>query len=824
MVEQSEIHRKSRSKKVEERKEAAEQLGDYFPIQKNKKQAIEDLLQLTEDKNDYVRRGAAYALGDVYSHIPDKHKQQAWENLLQLTEDKNDDVRRGAAYALAAAYSHIPDEHKQQAWEDLIKLTLDKNDDVRWLAVYTLGATYSHIPDEHKQQAWEDLIKLIQDKNDYLRRRAIYALGAAYSHIPDKHKQQAWEDLIKLMQDKNDDVRMGTADALDAVYSSIPDKHKQQAWGDLIKLTQDINYYVRRRTTSALGTAYSSIPDKYKHQAWDDMIRLTSDNDSDVRASAYHSLGKASIFRATNAKNHNNFKKLIEEAIGYFEQSTLQEAWSEPAKFCLPFYRSFYTLTFKKEEAEAEVQRYIAEAKSAVEGSRSKGHLLEAVENLGNALKEAQKARDFDALKSDLNAYRRYCERAADLLTEVEGTAPGAAGALRRALPIIDERIQGIIGEIREKAKNLCKKTKDTPLEPLGIETNEIAKQLSELKDISIEFGMDRLMSSVYKFCEYIPSDKRPEVCGKIAFAKNKGAPETGKIIADVFEHILNNIDIPRIKDVYISEKRNNTVRIATVQLKFKLTDSFPPKIINEEKVKNNVLQALKIAKEEKANIVCLPELCICEEWLPDIKRQCEGMIVIPGSYYDKDYHNICKLILNSDIEVSPQVKFNPSAFEDSEIMGSRMVPGDKSVNIYETEYGKLAVLICRDFGNFIYYLRGYVDMVFVPSYNDANERFHKDADTYVTNNPSYVIISNAAHFGGTSIFGQLNRAYFKILEQNGCKVKGDKSYKLCEIKAKKEGIIIADFNLNYKSPQLQTAIDPNEEIKPIKNIKKIEI
>jgi hypothetical protein len=46
-----------------------------------------------------------------------------------------------------------------------------------------------------------------------------------------------------------------------------------------------------------------------------------------------------------------------------------------------------------------------------VEGSEIKEKLLEAVENLGNALTEVHKARDFNDLKSDLNAYRRYCDR-----------------------------------------------------------------------------------------------------------------------------------------------------------------------------------------------------------------------------------------------------------------------------------------------------------------------------------------------------------------------------------------------------------------------------
>lgn len=141
--------------------------------------------------------------------------------------------------------------------------------------------------------------------------------------------------------------RREAADQLEICFASLKDK--KQAWEDLRKLMQDKNDGVRRGAAYALGAAYSHIPDEHKQQAWEDLHRLTSDNDGDVRASAYHSLGKASIFRATNAENYNNFKKLMEETIGYFEKSTLQEAWSEPAKFCLPYLLRNMLRSIKKE-------------------------------------------------------------------------------------------------------------------------------------------------------------------------------------------------------------------------------------------------------------------------------------------------------------------------------------------------------------------------------------------------------------------------------------------------------------------------------------------
>jgi hypothetical protein len=65
---------------------------------------------------------------------------------------------------------------------------------------------------------------------------------------------------------------------------------------------------------------------------------------------------------------------------------------------------------------------------------------------------------------------------------------------------------------------------------------------------------------------------------------------------------------------------------------------------------------------------------------------------------------------------------------------------------------------------------------------------------------------------------------YFPVLVQKKFKKKDDSSYKLCEIEAEKEGMIIAEFNLDHKSPQLQTTINPDEEIIPVRNIQIIEL
>ncbi|CAG0965318.1 MAG: hypothetical protein OIN86_00665 [Candidatus Methanoperedens sp.] len=169
---------------------------------------------------------------------------------------------------------------------------------------------------------------------------------------------------------------------------------------------------------------------------------------------------------------------------------------------------------FKKVEAEVEVQKYLFEAKSAVQGSESKERLIEAVENLGNALKEARKAQDFSDVKADLNSYMRYCERACKLLDITEEKVPGASRLIRKGLPIIDERIKGIIAEIQEKAKALCKQVKDTEYKEIGQQVNNVGQELSKvINPIRLEKEVSRMLIPISAMCKKMPQEDRGEAC-----------------------------------------------------------------------------------------------------------------------------------------------------------------------------------------------------------------------------------------------------------------------------------------------------------------------
>jgi len=326
------------------------------------------------------------------------------------------------------------------------------------------------------------------------------------------------------------------------------------------------------------------------------------------------------------------------------------------------------------------------------------------------------------------------------------------------------------------------------------------------------------------KFCEYLPADKRDHILEDLKKAKYLDIHGLFETTLTKLQEIYENFTIPPIITIHANKSNNHKqaiVRIAAIQLTFKLTNSFPPTLEKKAECKQKIISALDTAKSSGTHIACLPELCMCEEWVLGLKDRYPDIIIIGGSFYKNDF-NECPVIMN--MEVPLQLKKSPSRFEDPEITGRGMKSGDKLYR-YETQLGTFSVLVCIDFLNYAKFC-DQADIIFCPSYNEAKgiERFHEYANSHVTNTPSYIIISNSALFGGTSIFGQLHRDYYRGLVENGCKRGDDDSYKLCDLEKGFEGMIIADFDMVHKSVQVPAPSDITKVIKSIKNIRKINL
>jgi len=259
---------------------------------------------------------------------------------------------------------------------------------------------------------------------------------------------------------------------------------KEQSWSDIEHLAKNSDSIVRGGTASILGSIFSLVLDR--NLAWTALEQLARDKNNHVRMNAYHSLGRASVLKATEAEKEEGIKGELENAVDYFGLASRENPKYNPAHFCYPFYRSYYNIIFQ--EADNEVQTFIAEARDAVGRSSSKEELLGIIENLSNALNEAQrlKNRPLGEIADNLKIQRSYCEEAAKLMDSIEGKVPSVIKLFRKGNVIVDNRIKDLIAEIQDNARKIFEITSKSGsnYKVLGDNINETAKLLSA-KDLA---------------------------------------------------------------------------------------------------------------------------------------------------------------------------------------------------------------------------------------------------------------------------------------------------------------------------------------------------
>jgi HEAT repeat protein len=532
-ADQEEIHRLSLSENTQDRLKAVVLIGDEFENLPDKSAAWDDLIRLTIDKDWKVRGGAANSLGSAFFSVPDKsvawadlhkltsnedsevrwnaldafgfifsslpNKSEAWDDLHRLTSDKDSNVRRLAAIALGSAFFSVSD--KSAAWADLHRLTSDKNWKVRSSAAYALGSAFSSVPD--RSTAWADLHRLISNKNSYVRSSAANAFGSAFSSVPDK--SVAWDDLHKLTSDKNSYIRSEAANSLGSAFFSVPDK--SAAWDDLHRLTIDKDWNVRGRAAKSIGSAFFSIPDK--SVAWNDLHRLTSDEDSEVKMYTNQSLGKICIYKASKSENEDDSRSFLEEAILYFEKAAKEDTWDNPAKFCSVFYRSFDAVLFKKVNSKKEIEKYITDAKEEVWGSESKQKLIEAIEQLAEALEIAHEAPESGSdWQETLKNCSEICNYAEQLMDENKDKTPAVHSLYKIAKPSFDKRITELIDKLKENADIAYDKSRNTPAEPIASFIKEEIYGWNVTDQNLMSMSLDLLCESLRQQIPKIPDNK----------------------------------------------------------------------------------------------------------------------------------------------------------------------------------------------------------------------------------------------------------------------------------------------------------------------------
>lgn len=344
---------------------------------------------------------------------------------------------------------------------------------------------------------------------------------------------------------KNAEERFAAAVALGSAFSQLPDKNA--AWKDLIQLASTPSNYPDPdpdylNALVARSEDHGGYCPDFSDIERAEIEEKEAELAADIRAAANYSLGRASIFRSTEAKDKETLKRELKDAVDFFEKSYKEAKYRwggppryGPAQFCYPFYRTYFAIAFQ-EAKEDEVQRYIKDANDAVGGSKSKEELLKAVENLADALKESQrlKKRPIEKIVDELNAYRWYCEKAAEHMAAAEDKAPGAVKLMRVCNPLLEERIQDTTAEIQRSAKKICQVTRGsgTEYEVPGSQIYKAAGALSSGDLVSATVSSSIIVMQLKKFCQLLPEDEKDAICKVVEEIKH--TPEFPKKLQNI--------------------------------------------------------------------------------------------------------------------------------------------------------------------------------------------------------------------------------------------------------------------------------------------------
>lgn len=260
------------------------------------------------------------------------------------------------------------------------------------------------------------------------------------------------------------------------------------------------------------------------------------------------------------------------------------------------------------------------------------------------------------------------------------------------------------------------------------------------------------------------------------------------------------------IRPKYIAEAEKDWVRVCLVQLIFSEYYLRPPNefgyiLKDKNEIRKKVFTALKIAKNEGVNIICYPEISFDKEWIKEIKDLYQDMIIIGGSYYESGF-NICQVIFDGN--TYPIQKANPSPNYEKKL-GKRGMKQGKENFVFETKYGRFAVLICYDYVKELSKILDNpdekiksVDFIFVPECNKDIKTYQTQADADCRKEPyPYILQVNKCigeKKGGTCVYGMEHPDQLQRYKDDGYIPSDEKGYKLVE--AKGEMMLILDLDI----------------------------
>ncbi len=190
---------------------------------------------------------------------------------------------------------------------------------------------------------------------------------------------------------------------------------------------------------------------------------------------------------------------------------------------------------------------------------------------------------------------------------------------------------------------------------------------------------------------------------------------------------------------------------------------------LREDKVKmvsNKIIEMINKAHDNKINVLVFPEMTIDLNYskiLEDISKLAKNynMYIIPGSYHDPTTRRNLSLVISPNGVLWKQEKSIPAMIN---FKGTRFKEGIESgklpsnVIICNTEYGRIAIAICRDFldMDLRVELKNFeppVDLIFNPAFTPVTADFkaaHFDARRSIY---AYCFFANIGEYGNSLIY-----------------------------------------------------------------------
>jgi hypothetical protein len=280
----------------------------------------------------------------------------------------------------------------------------------------------------------------------------------------------------------------------------------------------------------------------------------------------------------------------------------------------------------------------------------------------------------------------------------------------------------------------------------------------------------------------------------------------------------------PYVEFENIAPTSQDWVRVCLFQIKYTVEKLPPSKGFGyvlapscHDDTFNKLVLGYDIALAEKADIVIVPEFALLPEFLPIFMESNHG-IVIPGTFYEKSA-NICPIIINGKFHRVQKITPAPG-MEDGVMAGRAMKRGSK-ITVFQTSFGKLAVMICIDYSDLGYLVLHHddpriagVDFIINPSFNDSINsttvsQLRANLDCMSIGKP-YIIQVNALQsrkipYAGTCIIAMENhRAIKRYRIDELVRQKDPIDYKFVD--AAGEMLVFATLNIRQKEPSIPAA------------------